>query len=159
MSESNQPKFVPDAYPPDEVEPFSSHDLFVVLYKPYLIAELVLGGRERLARNLSNGIGIALLALLLLLASVIAPIPYGLFTPSGSFWKIAALYTGSMAICFPCLHIFTQFMGFRIDLARILGLALVITCVAGLFAFGFAPIIGFIYFSTDVSPDAQPSAR
>ena len=39
---------------------------------------------------------------------------------------------------------FSQFLGFKFDLAQNLAMAMVITCVAGLFTLAFFPIIWFI---------------
>jgi len=140
-----------------EAEPFSGWELRRALLRPYLIIEYVLGGRQRLARNLADGRSVWLLAGLLLAAGVVATIPYGALSPVRSFWKIAVLYTGSLLLCFPCLHVFTQFFGFRSSLGRDLALSLVITSVAGLFTFGFFPIIWFIDYSTRADPNAAVS--
>ncbi|MDP6507161.1 MAG: hypothetical protein QF886_26275, partial [Planctomycetota bacterium] len=82
-----------------------------------------------------------------------------IFSPVGNYWKIAVLYTGSLLICFPCLQVFTQFIGYRFGLAQMLSLALVISGVAGLFSFGFIPIIWFIDFSTEAGTTAALSPR
>lgn len=134
--------------PQREPEPFSDRELRLALVRPHLVIDYVLGAKERLARNLSEGQGLWQLALLLLLTSVLSTIPYGALSPARSFWRIAMLYTGSLAICFPSLHIFAQFLGFPFALAHNLALSLVITSVAGLFTFGFFPIIWFIDFTT-----------
>ena len=130
------------------VQPFSPEELRVAFLRPHRIVELILGRKERLARNLWQGRSLWVLALLLLLTSVVSTIPYGALSPTRSFWKIAILYTGSLLICFPCLHVFAQFLGFRLDLSQNFSLALVITSVAGLFTFGFCPIIWFIDYTT-----------
>ena len=119
-----------------------------LLLRPYLVADYVLAGKDRLARNLSRGPGVWLVAGILLVTGLVSTVPYGYLCPVGSFWKIAVLYTGSLLICLPCLHIFSQFLGFKFDLAQNLATALVITCVAGLFTFAFFPIIWFIDFTT-----------
>lgn len=134
--------------PQREPEPFSIGELRLALVRPHLVIEYVLGAKERLARTLSEGQGLWQLALLLLLTSVFSTVPYGALSPARSFWRIAVLYTGSLAICFPSLHVFAQFVGFPFALAHNLALSLVITSVAGLFTFAFFPIIWFIDFST-----------
>ena len=134
--------------PREQAEPFSEDELRRALRRPYLIIEYVLGAKERLARSLSQGRSLWLLAFMLLVTSLLSTVPYGVLSPVKSFWKVAVLYTGSLFICFPCLHMFAQFLGFRFDLAQNSALALVITAVAGLFTFGFFPIIWFIDYTT-----------
>ena len=135
-------------YIPPPAEPFSIKELRTLLLRPYLVVEYVLGGKDRLARNLSRGPGVWYVVGLLLVTGLVSTVPYGCLSPAGSFWKIAVLYTGSLLICLPCLHVFSQFLGFRFNLAQNFAMALVITCVAGLFTFAFFPIIWFIDFTT-----------
>jgi hypothetical protein len=130
-------------------EPFSAAELRRAFVRPHLIVEYVLGGRDRLASNLSSAQALGLLVGLLLVTSLAATIPYGVLSPARNVWKVAVLYTGSLLICFPCLHVFAQFLGFRYRVEQNLALSLVITSAAGLFTFGFFPIIWFIDFSTD----------
>ena len=141
-------------------QPFSDDELRRALRRPHRVFEVVLGGRDRLTQNLAEGRGLWWLAALLLATSLLAAVPYGAVAPTAeagvsaatNFWKIVALYTGSLLICFPCLHVFAQFLGFRFRLAQNFALALVITSVAGLFTFGFFPIIWFIDATTEVGP-------
>ena len=65
-----------------------------------------------------------------------------------------ALYTGSLGICFPCLHVFSQFLGFWFGFTQNLVLALLVTSVAAAFSLGFFPIIWFIDVTTHASADA-----
>jgi hypothetical protein len=111
------------------------------------VFEYVLGGKDRLARSIRDGKGIWRLAGMLLAASLLAAIPYGLVSPRAEWWKIAVLFTGSLAICFPSLHAFGQFFGLRLDLGRNLALSLIITATAGLFTLGFFPIVWFLGYS------------
>jgi hypothetical protein len=128
-------------------EPFSEEELQRAFVRPHRVIECVLGGKERLAQNLVAARGLARLALLLLLTSLLATVPYGLLSPARSLWKIAVFYAGSLLLCFPSLHVFAQFLGFKFALAQNFALSLVITSVAGLFTFAFAPIIWFIEFT------------
>ena len=146
-----EPEQAEPSAPPERVakaEPFSERELMQALARPHRIIECVLGGKERLAANLTSGQALGWLVLLLLATSLLSTIPYGAFSPTRTFWKIAVLYTGSLLLCFPCLHTFAEFLGFRLGLGRTFALALVITSVAGLFTFGFFPIIWFIDFTT-----------
>jgi hypothetical protein len=124
--------------------PLSPEELKGSLVRPDLLAAQVLGSADRIALNLSGGEGLGLLIVLLSGASLVATAPYGAFSPVESWWKVAALFTGSLLICFPSLHVFLQFLGVKISLARNLALSLVITATAGLFTLGFSPIIWFI---------------
>ncbi len=139
--------------PPEDIapaEPFSIRELKLAFVLPHRIADVVLGGKDRLARNLVADRGLGWLALLLLLASLLATVPYGLLSPTQSFWRIAVFYTGSLLLCFPSLHVFAQFLGFTFSPAHNFALSLIITSVAGLFTFAFAPIIWFIGYTTAV---------
>jgi len=133
-------------------EPFSDDELRRAFVRPDLAAEVALGGAERLCRNLAEARGLWWLAGLLLATSLVAAVPYGAVPPTASFWRIAALFTGSLAICFPCLHVFSQFLGFRLRLSQNLALSLVLTSVAGLFTLGFFPIVWFIAATVDAAP-------
>lgn len=152
-----------DAPPPPlprepEPEPFDEREITRAFVRPHRIIELILGGKDRLARNLTQAHALWALTLLLFLTSLLFTVPYGALSPARSVWKIAVLYTGSLLICFPCLHMFSQFLGIRFNLGQNLALSLVITSVAALFTFGFAPIIWFIDYSmrpeghADISP-------
>jgi hypothetical protein len=149
----------PPAPVPPPAEPFSGEEFRRVIARPHLLVEFILGGKDRLARSLADGKALGGLAAVLLAASILATIPYGLLSPAANFWKIATLYTGSLLICFPCLYAFGQFLGLRLDLARSLALALIITATAGLFTFAFAPIIWFITFSIRVDPQTAIRPR
>ena len=140
--------------------PFSRRELESALLRPDIAMEMALGGRDRMARNLSEGSGLGLLAVMLLAASLLAALPYGAVAPLNgddamrlrAFWRVAALYTGSLFICFPCLHVFAQFLGCRLTLIQNLVVALLIPAVAGFFSFGFFPIIWFIELTTEATP-------
>lgn len=140
-------------------EPFSAQDLRRAVTRPHLLAEYVLGSKERLGTTLSGGKAIWPLAGLLMAASVLSTIPYGMLSPTGSPWKVAALFTGSLLICFPCLYMFGQFLGLGLSVARSLVLALIVTSTTGLFTFAFSPIIWFITFSVEAVPELAVSPR
>lgn len=140
-------------------EALSGEELRRALVRPDLIFEYVLASRHRLRENLITARGIWWLAAMLLSVSLVSTVPYGAVSPIRSFWKVAVLFVGSVLICLPCLHVFSQFLGMRIDLGKTLALALIITSVAGLFTFGFAPIIWFIDYTTEAGPDAAITPR
>jgi hypothetical protein len=114
----------------------------------------VLGSPDRIASNLVAGVAMLPLTLLLAAASIVAAAPYGAAAPGAAYWKIPTLLTWSLLICFPCLHVVLEFLGFRIPFVRNLALALTFSATAGLFALGFAPIVWFIAVTTTSEPDA-----
>ena len=122
--------------------------------RPDLAMEYALGGRERLTRNLAEGRGMWGLAAILMALSLLAALPYGAVVYGERFWSITALFTGSLLICFPSLYVFSQFLGIPFRLAQISVLSLLITSVAGIFTFGFFPIIWFIDATMDTTRDA-----
>jgi len=130
------------------VEPLTALELSRSLVRPDLMAAHVLGSSDRMAQNLAAGENLGPLTAVLAVASLVASAPFGALSPFASAWKVAALFTGSLLICLPCLHVVLQFVGIRIDVVRNLSLALVITATAGLFTFGFFPIIWFIDLTT-----------
>lgn len=139
---------------PSRGEALSGEEIRRTLLRPDLVFEYVLASRNRVRANLTNGHGIWWLTAMLLAVSLVSTVPYGAVSPIHSFWKVAVLFVGSVLICLPCLHVFSQFLGMRIDLGRSLARALVITSVAGLFTLGFAPIIWFIDCTTQAGADA-----
>jgi len=89
------------------------------------------------------------IVLILLLASIAFAVPYGAVPPLRSSWKVVALYTGSMMICFPSLYVFGQYLHSKWTLTQTVVLSLVITTVASIFSFSFFPIVWFISYTTD----------
>ena len=140
------------------VTPLSPDELRLALLRPDLLAAHVLGSADRIALNLSAGGGVALLTVVLSAASLVATAPFGAASPVANWWNVAALYTGSLLITFPCLHVFLQFLGVRIGLVTNLALCLVITATAALFTLGFAPIIWFIDRTTRAGDGAVATA-
>ena len=131
----------------EPAQPFSAEEYAGLFLRPQRSIEYILGSRERLSRSVWDGRHVWRLAAMLLAASLLAAIPYGIVAPRGNWWTIAVLFCGSLMICFPSLHTFAQFCGLRLDLGRNFALSLIITATASLFTFGFFPIIWFIQFS------------
>jgi hypothetical protein len=128
----------------EDADPFSSEEYAGAFKRPQRTIEYILGSSRRLARSVYDGGAPWRLAMMLLMVSLLAAIPYGIVSPRGDWWKIAALYCGSLAICFPSLHVFAQFFGVKLELLRSLALSMIITATAALFTFGFFPIIWFL---------------
>ena len=130
--------------PRPEIHPFNDDEIRSVLLRPHRIVGFVLAQRDRLSASLVGGRHLGLLIVLMLGTGVLAALPFGAALNLDGFWKAALLFTGSAAICFPSLHVFSAFMGSRVKVEQHLALSLVITSVAGLFAFGFFPILWFL---------------
>ncbi len=118
--------------------------------RPDLVIPLVLGRPERLAGSLVDARSAFPLAGLLFGASLLFAVPYGVVLPEGGFWKIPVLYTGAVLICVPSLHVFATYLGFVLPPATTVTLALLLAAVAGIFTFGFFPIVWFIDLTTEV---------
>ncbi|MBW2277206.1 MAG: hypothetical protein JRF63_06920 [Deltaproteobacteria bacterium] len=125
-------------------EPYSPGELRTVLRRPHKVVEIVMAERGRLAASLSDRRNLGMLAAVLLLASVIFALPYGAVLAPGRLWQIVQLFAGSALICFPALHVFGAFLGFRVDIGQSLALTLIITSVSALFSLGFFPILWFL---------------
>jgi len=125
-------------------EPYTRIELGTVLRRPHKVVEVVLAERSRLAASLSDRRNLGLLAVVLFLASVIFALPYGAVLAPERLWQIVQLFAGSALICFPALHVFGAFLGFRVDIGQSLALTLIITSVSALFSLGFFPILWFL---------------
>lgn len=137
-----------DSTPGAAPEPLAVSELIQATWRPDLLAAHVLGSPERIARNLADGRGIAVLALVLFGASVAAALPFGGVAPVGDWWSVAALFAGSVLICLPCLYAFLQFTGLKLTFDRTVTIALLIPATAGLLSLAFAPIVWFIDATT-----------
>lgn len=136
------------AEPGPPQEPYSAAELLAAYVRPHRVVEVILARWRRLAANIAEGRRLRHLLGLLLLASVVAAIPYGAVVGPDRFWRVAVLFLGSVLICFPSLHVFGAFLGLRNDLGQNLTLALVISAVASLFTLGFAPVLWFLQATT-----------
>jgi hypothetical protein len=130
--------------------PFSSGEV-IECFLPHKLIECVLGQKDRLMAGVVERRHLGPLILLLFAGSIVFALPFGAVPPVQCFWKVAALFAGSVAICFPSLHVFSQYLGLKLTFAQNLAVALVVSCVAAIFSFGFFPIIWFIDFSTDAA--------
>ena len=115
---------------------------------PNRLVELVLGNSDRLMSNVTEERHLALLAALLFGASLLFAIPFGAAPPVAAFWKVAALYAGSLTICFPSFYVFGRYLGLGLSLAQSLVVALLVSTVSAIVSFGFFPIVWFIAATT-----------
>ena len=141
------------AAPPVAPAPFSEGELRRALYLPHRAIDLVLTERERWLATVAGRRGLAALVLAMVVTGGAFAVPYGLILGAAKFWQIAALYFGSVLICYPSLHVFSAFLGVRVRLSQSLALALLISTVAAIFSFGFFPVLWFL--SVTMSQEAS----
>ena len=125
-------------------EPYAPSELRSGLWNPIRWVDLILVSPKRLAATVSNHVEIALLTVIMLVVSVVMALPFGAVLGWARTWQIAALFLGSLLICFPSLHVFSAFLGCKVSLAQSLVLALIVSSVASVFTLGFAPILWFL---------------
>lgn len=142
--------------PPPPTESFSPKELKDALLRPDLAMEYVLGRPRRLATSLARRDGLWLLSLLLFLTGLVFALPFGAAPPVSGFWKVSILFTGSVLICMPSLHVFATYLGLALAPAQNVALALLISSVAAIFTFGFFPIVWFITATTDGAASDLP---
>lgn len=143
---------------------FTSAELSAALVRPHRAVEVAVGSTRRIARNLAERRALPWAVTLLLTVSVVGALPYGAVLPDTlergveeRVWRIAALYAGSLALCFPSLHVFSAFVGCARGLLENLVVTLLISSTAAAFCLGFAPIVWFIDVTTDRSTTASVS--
>jgi hypothetical protein len=134
--------------PAPAAAPFDASEILATALRPHRAIDLVLVHRARFTRTVTEGRHLPALAGLMLLASVLFTLPYGAVLGLHDLWRVATLYLGSVAICFPSLHVFSGYLGCRMTLGQNLVIALVISAVAGMFVLGFAPILWFVELTT-----------
>lgn len=127
-----------------EVEPFTQAELFAALVRPQRWIDLLLTERKRWARTVAMERHAGLLGVIMLAASLVYALPFGLVLGFDRFWHIAALYLGSVAICLPSLHIFAGYLGLGLRPSQSLSLGVLVSSVASIFSVGFAPIVLFL---------------
>lgn len=134
----------PPPVSPPTVEPLSDHELATTCRKPQHLLHLLFADRARLAATVGRGQGLALLALVLLVGSAVLVLPFGFALIGNGAFRLPALYTGSVLLCWPSLHIVSVYLGCRCLPTQTLVLALLVALVASLFTLGFAPILWFL---------------
>ncbi len=127
-----------------EVEAFSDREMYSLYQRPDRVLDLVVAQWRRFSATVEAGRHLGLLSAAMLATSVIGAAVYGLVLGIDAAWRVAILYVGSLAVCFPSLHVFGAYVGRRVSVAQNLTLALVMSTVAGVFALAFAPILLFI---------------
>ena len=130
--------------PSPPASPYEASELRSVFLQPQRALELVLTERERLIETVARRRDLWTVTGVLLYASVVFALPYGAVLGPDRFWRLAALFLGSLLICLPSLQVFSAYVGFRTSGRQSLALGLLITSTASLFSFGFFPILWFL---------------
>jgi len=125
-------------------KPYDLDEVLAALRNPLRLFDLVLSAPDRLAASLESERAGLELACAFVLAGTAFATPFGLVIGWTSWWRIAALYMGSTAICLPSLFVFARYVGVRVGPLQITVLASTIPAVAALFTFGFAPVLAFL---------------
>lgn len=116
---------------------------------PLAALELVLAAPDRIGASLGAERSLRSLGLLLLAASALFALPYGLVLGLGAWWRVSVLYLGSTLLCLPSLHVCASFVGARLSGSQALVLALLLPAAAGAFTLGFAPIVCFLRWTME----------
>ncbi len=125
-------------------EPFAHADLDGLWRRPARSLDIVLADRARLAASIGAEPRPWRLVMLLAVSAVAATLPYGLVRGGDAWWRIAALYSGSVLLCYPSLQVFGAFLGNRLHPMQGLAMSLLIASVAAFFTLGFFPIVWFL---------------
>ncbi|MGC6486213.1 MAG: hypothetical protein ACON4Z_01080 [Planctomycetota bacterium] len=134
----------PDLPTPPEAVPFAPDELTATARRPHRLLDVVLGERRRLAATLRGGDALPALLLALLVCSLLAALPFAAVDGGDRVAHVAALFLGSVLLCYPSLQVFGAYLGVRLKPAQCLAIALVIPSAAALFTLGFAPIYWFL---------------
>lgn len=138
--------------PPDLPEelaatPFAPGELAATARRPHRLLDVVLGERRRLAATLHGVEVLPALLIALLVCSLLAALPFAMVDGLDRVAHVAALFLGSVLLCYPSLQVFGAYLGVRLQPIQCLAIALVIPSAAALFTLGFAPIYWFLQFT------------
>jgi len=139
---------MPDTPTPLASQAFSRTELCAVWRRPHRLLDLLLGERERFVSTVRGRHELGLVVVLLVAGSALFALPFGFVLGAEGFWRIGALFLGSLLICFPSLHVFTVYLGRNASPGENLALALVVSAVAAIFSLGFFPILWFLAATT-----------
>lgn len=138
-----------DEHEPAGRPPLDRRAVADAFLRPHRALEYVLEAPTRLEHALGEDRNQWLLCGLLAFAGVVFALPYGALPPVGGVLKIPLLFTGSVLICWPSLHVFGTYLGARISPSQGLALALLLSAVAGAFTLGFFPIVWFLHLTSE----------
>lgn len=124
--------------------PFTDAELRACLARPHRALDLVLAERGRLVASVVSAHALLALVALLLVCSSVFAVPFAAVDGARRVGHVAALFLGSVLLCFPSLQVFGSYLGVRLSLAQNLAISLLIPAAAALFTFGFFPIYWFL---------------
>jgi hypothetical protein len=127
---------------------FTPGEMHAAMLRPDRAIDLLLTDRDRLGRTLGEGRHLARLGLVMLVSTAVLALPFGIVLGLHHAFAASFLFLGSVAICFPSLHVFCCYLGARMSVSQALGLSLVTSSVASFFALGFAPILWLVRATT-----------
>lgn len=125
-------------------EPLTREELSTSLTRPHRMVDVVLGERHRLSANVRTGSELRSVVMTLLLCSTVFSLPFALIDGWGRILHVAALFLGSVLLCFPSFLVFASYLGVKLHAAQSLTIALIIPAAAAVFTLGFAPIYWFL---------------
>lgn len=134
----------PKREPVEDAKPLTREELSASLMRPHRMLDVVLGERYRLSANVRTGKDLRALVLTLLVCSTVFSLPFALIDGWGRVLHVAALFLGSVLLCFPSFLVFASYLGVKLHAAQSLTIALIIPAAAAVFTLGFAPIYWFL---------------
>lgn len=135
---------LPKREPVPEAEPLTQEELTASLTRPHRMLDVVLGERHRLSANVRTGSNLKSVVTTLLLCSTVFSLPFALIDGWGRVLHVAALFLGSVLLCFPSFLVFASYLGVKLHAAQSLTIALIIPAASAVFTLGFAPIYWFL---------------
>lgn len=159
MTDPTSVAATPEALQPEPVPvlPFTNYELRQSWRQPQRCLEIVLAERARLVASIGTRAHLATLTGLLLMCSIVFALPFGAVLGLQKTGDVALLFTGSVLICFPCLQVFSSYLGVKLTVAQNLTVALLVPSAAALFCFGFFPIHWFL--EATMAKDSVLSAK
>lgn len=130
-----------------QVAPFGPGELAATATRPHRLLDVVLGERRRLAATLHGGDALPALLAALVACSLLGALPFAMVDGLDRAAHVAALFLGSVLLCYPSLQVFGAYLGVQLRPAQCLAIALVIPSAAALFTLGFAPIYWFLQWT------------
>jgi hypothetical protein len=146
-----EPEFVPAPLP------FDAATISRAMRRPDIAMELVLASPGRFAATLMTRERFWLALATAVVAATFA-IPFGLYFGPTKVMHVAALFVGSVLVCYPSLHVFTAYVGLSLRAEQSAALAMLTAAVASTFSLGFAPIVFFLRETIDGGSTARAMA-
>jgi len=123
--------------------PFTADVINRALVRPDVAIDVVLASPTRFGATLSTPLR-RRLALTTSVVAVLFALPFGLYFGLAKAFHVAALFVGSVLVCYPSLHVFTAYVGIPLRVGQSAALAMLAAAVASTFSLGFAPVVFFL---------------